>query len=201
MTADSPSVDALWLEMLHRISTRAAHELKGALNGVSVNLEVVRSRSERGDAQASALSKYALAAAEQLGSVIAMTDALLVLARPTREPVEIGPVLRRINALLAPAVRADGRRLELEESIDGLGVTSATGNAARLAIAASLLAATDGSTHVACRVTTDDQEPVLRIECRDRATLTLDQEVAPAVADSGIRMQAEPSAISISFPR
>ena len=110
-------------------------------------------------------------------------------------------MLRRINALLAPAVRADGRRLELEESIDGLGVTSATGNAARLAIAASLLAATDGSTHVACRVTTDDQEPVLRIECRDRATLTLDQEVAPAVADSGIRMQAVPSAISISFPR
>lgn len=201
MTADSPSVDALWLEMLHRICTRAAHELKGALNGVSVNLEVVRSRSEKVDARASAVNKYAAAAAEQLGSVITMTDALLFLARPAREPVEIGPVLRRIDALLAPATRADGRRLELEEPIDGLGVTSASSNATRLAIAAVLLAATEISTHVACRVVTGDREPVLRIECRDGAAVTLDRDVAPVMADIGIRMQAERSAISISFPR
>jgi len=47
VTAEMPSVDVLWLDTLQRICTRAAHELKGALNGVSVNLEVVRSRSER----------------------------------------------------------------------------------------------------------------------------------------------------------
>lgn len=200
-TADSPSVDALWLETLYRICTRAAHELKGALNGVSVNLEVVRSRSEKVDVPASAVSTYATAASDQLGSVITMTDALLSLSRPPRAPVEIGLVLRRIEALVGPAARADGRRLELEEPIDALGVTCAVGNAARLAIAAGLLAATDISTHVACRVAINDHDPVLRIECRDGATPALDQEIVPVVADTGIRMQAEPSAISISFPR
>ena len=32
---ESTCVDALWLATLHRIFTRAAHEVKGALNGVS----------------------------------------------------------------------------------------------------------------------------------------------------------------------
>ena len=59
MTEDLPSVDALWLDTLQRICTRVAHELKGALNGVSVNLEVVRSRSERQDAPASGVARYA----------------------------------------------------------------------------------------------------------------------------------------------
>src|SRR5213075_1063560 len=105
VTAELPSVDALWLDTLQRICTRAAHELKGALNGVSVNLEVVRSRSERPDVQASAVAKFASSAAEQLGAVIAMTDALLWLARPSREPVDIGAVIRRLDALLALVAR------------------------------------------------------------------------------------------------
>ena len=200
-TADSPSVDALWLEMLNRICTRAAHELKGVLNGVSVNLEVVRSRSQKPDAPASAVNRYAIAAADQLGSLITMTDALLSLARPPKEPVEIGPVLRRIDALLAPAAHADGRRLELEGPVDALGVTPAPGNATRMTIAASLLAAIDASTHVACRAVIDNGELLLRIECRDGATLVLDQDAVVAANDSGIRMHAESSAISISFPR
>jgi len=200
-TADSPSVDVLWLEMLNRICTRAAHELKGALNGVSVNLEVVRSRSEKPEAPAAAVSQYAEAAADQLASLITMTDALLALARPPKEPVEIGPALRRIDALLSPAARADGRRLVLEGPVDALGVTSAPGNAARMTIAAGLLAAIDASTHVACRAVIDKQQLLLRIECRDGATVALDQDTLAAASESGIRVQAEPSAISISFPR
>ncbi len=202
MTADSPlpSIDALWLEMLNRICTRAAHELKGALNGVSVNLEVVRSRSEKPESLASAVKQYANAAVDQLAAVIAMTDALLSLARPPKEPVELGPVLRRVDALLSPSARADGHRLELDGPIDALGVTSAPGNASRMAIAACLLAATEASTHVACRAAIDNGEVLLRIECRDGATLVLDQDMLAATSDSGIRMRAEPSAISISFP-
>ena len=50
------AADALWLETLQRICGRAAHELKGALNGASVNLEVVRSRATRAEALASSIS-------------------------------------------------------------------------------------------------------------------------------------------------
>src|SRR5205814_1523332 len=107
VTAELPSVDALWLDTLQRICTRAAHELKGALNGVSVNLEVVRSRSERSSSPASSVAKFASSATDQLGAVIAMTDALLSLARPSREPVDIGAVIRRLDTLVAPAARTD----------------------------------------------------------------------------------------------
>src|SRR4249920_2259514 len=89
-------MDSLWLETLHRICGRAAHELKGALNGVSVNLEVVRSRSDKPDTPASSVNKYATAASNQLDGVITMTEAVLSLAREAREPVEIAMVVQKI---------------------------------------------------------------------------------------------------------
>lgn len=201
MTADLPSVDALWLDTLQRVCTRAAHDLKGALNGVSVNLEVVRSRSERPDAQASAVATFASSATEQLGAVIAMTDALLVLARPPREPIDIGAVIRRLDALLAPAARADGRTLELRGALEDLGVTSAIGNAPRMILSASLLAALDASADVVCDAKTDGPAPTVRIECRDGATPALDADVIAVAAEQGIGVHCESSAISISFPR
>lgn len=201
VTTELPSVDALWLDTLQRICTRAAHELKGALNGVSVNLEVVRSRSERPDVQASSVATFASSATDQLGAVIAMTDALLSLARPAREPVDIGATVRRLEALLAGAARADGRTLELRGAIDDIGATSAIGNAARLTLAASLLAALDASSRVVCTANADGAAPLVRIECHDGATLALDADVVAVAAEQGIGFTSESSAISISFPR
>src|SRR5689334_5665 len=125
---DTTCVDALWLATLHRIFTRAAHEVKGALNGVSVNLEVVRSRSEKPDALASAVRQYAASAAGQLEGVIEMSEALLALGRPVREPVEIALMVRRFAALLEPAAKADSRRLEIDGSLETIGLTSANGS-------------------------------------------------------------------------
>ena len=201
MTTELPSVDALWLDTLQRICTRASHELKGALNGVSVNLEVVRSRSERPDVQASSVAMFASSATDQLAVVIAMTDALLSLARPPREPVEIGATILRLEALLAGAARADGRTLELRGAIDDIGATSAIGNATRLTLAASLLAALEASSRVVCTVNAGGAAPVVRIECHDGATLALDADVIAVAAEQGIGLTAESSAISISFPR
>jgi signal transduction histidine kinase len=203
MTAELPSVDALWLDALQRACTRAAHELKGALNGVSVNLEVVRSRSERPDSPASAVAKYAASATDQLGAVIVMTDALLSLARPAREPVNVGAVLRRLEVLLASSARADGRALELRGPIDDIGTTSAIGNAARMVLLASLLAALEASTDVVCGVETiaDGCAVVVQIECRDGAAVRLDADVVAVAAEQGIDLRAESSMISISLPR
>ena len=201
MTTELPSVDALWLDTLQRICTRAAHELKGALNGVSVNLEVVRSRSERPDAQALSIATFASSATDQLGAVIAMTDALLSLARPAREPVDLGATVRRLEALLAGAARTDGRTLELRGTIDDIGATSAIGNVARLTLAASLLAALEASSRVVCDANADGAAPLVRIECHDGATPALDADVIAVAAEQGIGLTSEASAISISFPR
>ena len=42
----------LWLAMVQRLMGRAAHDVKDSLNGVAVNLEVIRSRAARADAPA-----------------------------------------------------------------------------------------------------------------------------------------------------
>ncbi len=197
----TPVIDALWLDVLHRITAHAAHELKGALNGVSVNLEVVRSRAKRPETQVPAIVKYADAAADQLGAVIVMSDALLMLARTVRTPVELAPVLKHMGALLAPAARADGRQLDMDGTLDGLGITSANGDAVRLAIGSSLLAGIEGSTHVRCTAADSSEVPALRIESCDGKPLAVVGAVVVAAAEAEIRITVESSAISISFPR
>jgi hypothetical protein len=198
---DSTCVDALWLATLHRIFGRAAHEVKGALNGVSVNLEVVRSRSEKPDAPASAVRQYAASASGQLDGVIEMSEALLALGRPVREPVEIALMVRRFDALLGPTAKADSRCLEIDGSLETIGLTSANGSVVRLSIGATLLAAIEASTHVRCTATRADASSTLRIESCDSTPLAADDVIVNIAAAAGIKMLAEPSAISISFPR
>jgi hypothetical protein len=110
-TASSREIDALWLDALYRLVGRSAHELKGALNGVSVNQEVIRSRAEKANMMAASLSSFAAAASEQLDMVISLTEALLGLTRKGPEPTNVGVEVRRIAILL-------GRRLVRTAAVD-----------------------------------------------------------------------------------
>ncbi|MBA3891230.1 MAG: hypothetical protein H0X64_11945, partial [Gemmatimonadaceae bacterium] len=96
MSADAADAERLWLETLQLVTARVAHELKGALNGVSVNLDVVRGRSEQPGQPASAVAPFAVAAATQLDAVIDMNEALLALGRRPREPVDVAAVVRQV---------------------------------------------------------------------------------------------------------
>lgn len=189
----------LWLGVLQRICARASHEIRGALNGVSVNLEVVRSRAEKADVPASSVARYATVAADQLGAVMTMTEAVLVLSRPAADRIEIATVTRQIHSLLGPAARADQRRLELEEPFDLLGATMLPGHAARLAIGAALLSGIEQSTSVVCRADTDAQ-PQIVVESGDGAAITMDGAVVSAVGQHGIAIRPRPRGLAISFP-
>jgi hypothetical protein len=142
-----------------------------------------------------------LSATSQLAAVIAMTEALLSLARPAREPVDVGGILRRLDVLLAATARADGHALALGQEIDDIGMTSATGNAARMALASSLIAVLDASGDVVCHATSDAAALVVRIDGRHGATPVLDSDVIAAAAEHGIGLVLESSGISLSFPR
>src|SRR5688572_31877143 len=110
-------VEKLWLEAWQEVVGRAAHEVKGALNGVSLNLEVVRSRTERGASDAASLHKFAAAASSEMELLTSFNEALLFLGRPHRPGgagVDIGATLRQLAVLLVPAARADGRVLEVD---------------------------------------------------------------------------------------
>jgi hypothetical protein len=61
---------------VREIIRRAGHEIRNALNGVAVNVEVVRSRSGRAGA-APELSSFAERASAQVGEASAITDGLL----------------------------------------------------------------------------------------------------------------------------
>jgi hypothetical protein len=199
----SSVVDALWLDTLQRIVGRAAHEVKGALNGVSVNLEVVRSRAEKAGVPASAVGPFANAAVDQLDALIAMTEGVLSISRQAHEPVDLGLLLARVGALLVPAVRADGHSLVLDDSLSEMGVTSANGNTVRLAVGGSLLAAVEQASAVRCAAAAmkNVSGPSIRIDGSDGVMFAVDQEIVMAAADAGIQIVAESSAIFISFPR
>ena len=78
MTDDSARAKADALEIVHEIIRRAGHEIRNALNGVAVNVEVVRSRVSR-EGAATEVASFAERAGSQIGEATALTNGLLAL--------------------------------------------------------------------------------------------------------------------------
>jgi hypothetical protein len=78
VTEASAEAKADALEIVREITRRAGHEIRNALSGVAVNVEVVKSRAARGDG-ADALAPFADRAALEVGVASALTDGLLGL--------------------------------------------------------------------------------------------------------------------------
>lgn len=190
------SLDELWLASLQRLAAHVAHDLKGALNGVSVNLEVVRSRSERESSTGADVHRFAANAADQTSVVIRATGALLSLARGTRGPVEVSMVTRQVANLLDDMTPAGGR---IEVAVEGgmAAETSAPLSAVRLAVAESLMAAAAGEGRVAVRVTGLPQ-PCIQIAPGPAPVLP--DGAAEALSAAGIRIVTDGHGISISLP-
>jgi hypothetical protein len=72
------------LDIVREIIRRAGHEIRNALNGVAVNVEVVRSRVARpdggsGKGGATEIASFAERAASQVGEATSLTNGLLSL--------------------------------------------------------------------------------------------------------------------------
>ncbi|HKW12488.1 MAG TPA: hypothetical protein VJO33_19025 [Gemmatimonadaceae bacterium] len=199
------SVNELWLDVLQQISTRTAHELKGALNGVAVNLEVVRSRSARADAAAASVAPFAASASSQLDAVVEMSQALLSLSRAARDPLDIGETVASFAAILGPSARAHGGSLRVEPHGRDFaaGPVRVRGNVARLVIGATLLAALARKGDARCTLESGD-DIVVSVECAGaEGPPDLSAEVMTAAATAGIRVNADRGSrsISLAFPR
>jgi hypothetical protein len=202
VTERALAVEGLWLDALQQIAGRAAHEIKGALNGVCVNLEVVRNRAgNQAAGSASGLTRFAETAATQLDELVVMSEALLALARRPRDVVDVVATAGHLVALLGPVARADGFSLAVvEPSTTVGGATSAPAMAVRLVLASALLRALDRRTPTTCRVDAGDGM-VIRVECADGSTIELDPRVAQVAAEAGIRVESGPGGLSLAFPR
>jgi signal transduction histidine kinase len=146
---------SLWLGALGRLAGRAAHELKNPLNGLALNLEVVRSRSARAGAAASALEPYASAAAGELERAIPLVEALLALARPVANPVDLRSAMRPLLVLYGAIATAGGGSLDVVYEVEHMFV-AADGDTVRALVAEALDVTIGANLDVAGRVGESD---------------------------------------------
>jgi hypothetical protein len=191
------SVDALWLDTLQKLSAQVAHDLKGALNSVSVNLEVVRSRSQKESLPGADVHRFAVNASDQMHVVIRATTALLSLARGTRGPAEVSMVTRQIANLLDDMSSAAGGKIRVEVEGGMAAETAAPVSAVRLVVAECLLTTVGGTEPVTVRVTA---LPEPRISVSPATAPALSPNVESALWATGIEIATDGHGISISLP-
>jgi signal transduction histidine kinase len=176
-----------WLGALQRLAGRIAHEIKNPLNAVAVNLEVVRSRCERGSVDSAAVLPFAGAAAGQLERVSRLVDALLMLARPAQPDLATlaGPVITLYDAL----ANAEGGSVVMDLSEGATGIDIAA-DEARAALAATLDDMLAPGVAIRVHIVRDGDHVAARFS-GPRVTPKLPVDV---------RLQSEPSGLTLLFP-
>jgi signal transduction histidine kinase len=208
--ATSPdAVAALWLAALQRITASGAHEVKNSLNGVYVNLDVVRRRLARADVEPSAVTRFADVAAEQLDAVTARVDALLALGRSPHAPLDVGTTLARLALLLQDP--GEGVVIVVEDTPPSAALTGADAEVARLALAAALLSMVRPGRTVRCWVEASREGIDVRIAPEEvgavgpegtvtNGTPTLPPALAELAARVGVRAVVADGILTVSFP-
>ena len=199
--ADAATLERLWLDRLHALGSPVAHELRNALNGVAVNLEVVRGRAARPDASAAAVVPFAEAAAGQLEALAALVEALLALVRPVPEPPDVGALAGRLGTLLDAVARSEGGSVTVRVLPDGDAVRAGVpGEALRALLAAALLAAADRRAALLCEVD-GTAGPALRLRRDDGAPLPAVPTDVRALAERlHARLEGAPAAWTLVLP-
>ena len=191
------NIEQLWLATLQEVASRAAHELRDALNGVSLDLEVVRSRTARPETTAGSLVPFVSAATQQLEVLASRAEALVYLSRtPRNGRSDTALVLRHLAALLVPAAKADQVPLSVSGT-DRPAETGAPELVVRTALASGLLALIkEGGGE--CRL--DGQhEAVVRFS-HESAGVGLDKDVLAVLATQGVRSKNTDTSLTLTFP-
>lgn len=176
-----------WLEALQHLARRVAHEIKNPLNAVAVNLEVVRSRCERGSADPSALLPFATAAAGELERMGRLVEALLAVTRPTLPDVAaLAPPLVTLYDVIA---NAEGGTVAMDRIEGDAGIDMAADDA-RAALASTLDSMIGPGVSVRVRVTRDDGHVTVRV-AGPRTT--------PKVPRA-VRLQSDTAGLTLQFP-
>ena len=193
----------LWLDTLQRIATRAAHEVKNSLNGVAVNLEVVRSRTAKAGQTTDAVARFADNAAEQFERLSAQADALLALARAPRVPCDVALLVRSMHSLLGGILLPGAEREAV--TLDGVP-SSATvgtpGTTTRLVIGEAVLAAMEHGVPVQLGVEEEEGGVVVvvRSACDEGEIPPLAPAIEAIAAGDGVAMERRERALALRFP-
>ena len=199
-------VCALWLITLQRAVGRASHDVKDALNGVSVNLEVIRSRAARPDTAASAVAQFAEAAGQQLERLTSLVEAVLALSRPERTPTDVGVTLRRVAALCSASASPADAEVRVRDDGGMSAMTRLPSDVVRLALTAPLLdlvAGTDRTrraSEVVCSLSGDADAVIVVLSASGRRAAMPDT-LGDLLRSAGVRWTEGERDLSLAFPR
>jgi hypothetical protein len=148
-----PELARLWVAAHQELADRAAHELRNALNGVAVNLEVVRSRLGKKGVDLGTVTPFATTASNSMEELTAFSEALLALARSPRQPADVGAMLKSMFAVLEPVARRTDEGIRFQAPATGDGVTDAAADVTRLVLLRTALEGVRTGASVTCSVT------------------------------------------------
>jgi hypothetical protein len=207
-------VAVLWLATLQQAVGRASHDVKDALNGVSVNLEVIRSRAAKPEAKAGAVAPFAEAAGQQLERLTTLLEAVLALGRTERQPADVRDILRRVATICGASSSPADAEVFVESGDVESTATRVHGDAVRLALAGPLLELVVGADRssraspVHCAVSEAEGATVVTIRAAGRRA-AMPESVADAVRAAGVRWTEGGAGeagtgrddLSLAFPR
>jgi signal transduction histidine kinase len=176
-----------WVGALQELAGRVAHEIKNPLNAVAVNLEVVRSRCERGNVEPPAILPFATAAAGELERVARLVEALLAVARPARPDLAVlaGPLITLYDAL----ANAEGGSIAMDLSEGETGIDMAADDA-RAALAATLDGMLGPRIAIRVHIARDGDRVAARFS---------GPHITPKLPVD-VRLRPEPSGLTLLFP-
>ena len=191
---EGPTPAGLWAATLSMLATRIAHDFRNALNGVAVNLEVVRGRSARG-AAASDIAPFAATAASQFEAASAAAEALLAFARPEPAGVDVAAIAQRLVRLLS---LKPGAEIRVTDRSDGRAQTFAPGDIVRAAVAQSVLGGLSAGEAVACEISVGDGI-FLRVTGATHVP-TPDSDFLAIAAVHDVRITSRGQTLELRFP-
>ena len=204
----------LWLATLQRAMGRASHDVKDALNGALVNLEVIRSRAAKAETRAEAVAPFADAAGQQLDRLTTLLEAVLALGRAEREPADVVVTLRRVATICGASASFADAAVQVEVDDVESAATTVAGDAVRLALTAPLLdlvlgeGRTERAPPVRCTVRAGEGTTVVTLAAAGRRA-AMPEWAEHAVRAAGVRWVAnvrgdeasQTNDLSLEFPR
>lgn len=191
------ATEADWVEELGRLAALVAHEVNNLLNGVAVNLEVVRSRAARG-ADTGDIGPFAETASSQLEALTPVVRGMIALSRPAPESPRISTELNHIVAVLKAVAVAKGGDVALELAASETP-TCVPGATARLLLASAVREAAEPGIRVKCSVADQAEETVVRV-AREGRRVELPLSVTRAAVDAGVHIEHSADALILRFP-
>jgi hypothetical protein len=194
-------LDGLWSATFRELAQFTRHDFRGALNGVEVNLEVVRSRMAAGKTDHESLAPFLDAATQQMQHVTERGEGMYFLVRVQLGDAapDVAVALKHLAAMTVPAAKGKGVQLEVS-GYEGSVATSAQPKAIALALASGLLALIKEGGGGRCTLERGS-ETVVRFSHQSATACSLGPEVTATIAADGIRVQDTDGVLTLVFPK